>query len=209
MCTIKNIDECDILTEEVAILKCYDMEMENKDMNITVYCGSRFGEKSVFKDKAIELGNWIVESGHSLVYGGGNVGLMGTVANTVLEGGAKVYGIIPEFLLDQEKGHEGLYTLEIVSSMPERKTRMINLGDAFIALPGGPGTLEEISEIISLRRLNRTEKPCILYNIEGFYEPLRKLLEEMVAADFLPAEDLDKVVFASNLDEIKAALCEK
>ena len=206
MCTIKNIDECDILTEEVAILKCYDMEKENKDMNITVYCGSRFGEKSVFKDKAIELGNWIVEGGHSLVYGGGNVGLMGTVANTVLEGGAKVYGIIPEFLLDQEKGHDGLYTLEIVSSMPERKTRMINLGDVFIALPGGPGTLEEISEIISLRRLNRTEKPCILYNIEGFYEPLRKLLEEMVAVDFLPAEDLDKVVFASNLDEIKAAL---
>ena len=126
--------------------------------------------------------------------------------NTVLEGGAKVYGIIPEFLLDQEKGHEGLYTLEIVKSMPERKTRMINLGDAFIALPGGPGTLEEISEIISLRRLNRTEKPCILYNIEGFYEPLKKLLEDMVAADFLPAEDLNKVVFASNLDEIKAAL---
>ena len=93
--------------------------------------------------------------------------------------------------------------------MPERKTRMINLGDAFIALPGGPGTLEEISEIISLRRLNRTEKPCILYNIDGFYEPLRKLLEEMVAADFLPAEDLSKVVFASNLDEIKAALGEE
>lgn len=209
MCTIKNIDECDILPEEVAILKCYDMEKENKDMNITVYCGSRFGEKSVFKDKAIELGNWIVEGGHSLVYGGGNVGLMGTVANTVLEGGAKVYGIIPEFLLDQEKGHAGLYTLEIVKSMPERKTRMINLGDAFIALPGGPGTLEEISEIISLRRLNRTEKPCILYNIEGFYEPLRKLLEEMVAADFLPAEDLSKVVFASDIDEIKAALGEK
>ena len=166
-------------------------------MNITVYCGSRFGEKPVFKDRAVELGSWIVESGHNLVYGGGNVGLMGTVANTVLEGGAKVYGIIPEFLLDQEKGHEGLYTLEIVKSMPERKTRMINLG-----------TLEEISEIISLRRLNRTEKPCILYNIEGFYEPLRKLLEEMVAADFLPAEDLSKVVFASNLDEIKAALGE-
>ena len=209
MCTIKNIDECDILTEEVAILKCYDMEKENKDMNITVYCGSRFGENSVFKDRAVELGSWIVESGHNLVYGGGNVGLMGTVANTVLEGGAKVYGIIPEFLLDQEKGHEGLYTLEIVKSMPERKTRMINLGDAFIALPGGPGTLEEISEIISLRRLNRTEKPCILYNIEGFYEPLRKLLEEMVAADFLPAEDLSKVVFVSNLDEIKAALGEE
>ena len=190
------------------ILKCYDTEKEKKDMNITVYCGSRFGEKSVFKDRAVELGNWIVESGHNLVYGGGNVGLMGTVANTVLEGGAKVYGIIPEFLLDQEKGHEGLYTLEIVKSMPERKTRMINLGDAFIALPGGPGTLEEISEIISLRRLNRTEKPCILYNIEGFYESLKKLLEDMVASDFLPAEDLNKVVFANNLDEIKVALGE-
>ena len=191
---------------QTMILQYYDMEKEKKDMNITVYCGSHFGENSVFKDRAIELGNWIAESGHSLVYGGGNVGLMGTVANTVLEGGAKVYGIIPEFLLDQEKGHEGLYTLEIVKSMPERKTRMINLGDAFIALPGGPGTLEEISEIISLRRLNRTDKPCIVYNIEGFYEPLKKLLDEMVSADFMPAEDLDKVIFANNLDEVKAAI---
>ena len=178
-------------------------------MNITVYCGSHFGENTVFKDRAIELGNWIAESGHSLVYGGGNVGLMGTVANTVLEGGAKVYGIIPEFLLDQEKGHEGLYTLEIVKSMPERKTRMINIGDAFIALPGGPGTLEEISEIISLRRLNRTEKPCIVYNIEGFYDSLKKLLDEMVSADFMPVEDLDKVIFANNLDEVKVAIGEK
>lgn len=191
------------------ILELYDMEKEKKDMNITVYCGSRFGEKSEFKDRAIELGKWIVESGHSLVYGGGNVGLMGTVANTVLEGGAKVYGIIPEFLLEQEKGHEGLYTLEIVQSMPERKTRMIKLGDAFIALPGGPGTLEEISEIISLRRLNRTEKPCIVYNIEGFYDSLKKLIDEMVDDGFLPAEDLSKVVFVSNLDEIKAVLDEK
>ena len=194
---------------QAMILQYYDMEKEKKDMNITVYCGSHFGENSVFKDRAIELGNWIAESGHSLVYGGGNVGLMGTVANTVLEGGAKVYGIIPEFLLDQEKGHEGLYTLEIVKSMPERKTRMINLGDAFIALPGGPGTLEEISEIISLRRLNRTDKPCIVYNIEGFYEPLKKLLDEMVSADFMPAEDLDKVIFANNLDEVKVAIGEK
>ena len=191
------------------ILQYYDTEKEKKDMNITVYCGSRFGEKSVFKDRAIELGNWIAESGHSLVYGGGNVGLMGTVANTALEGGAKVYGVIPEFLLDQEKGHEGLYTLEIVESMPERKTRMINLGDAFVALPGGPGTLEEISEIISLRRLNRTEKPCIVYNIDGFYDPLKRLLDEMVAADFLPAENLDKVIFANNLDEIKVAIGER
>ena len=191
------------------ILELYEMEKEKKDMNITVYCGSRFGEKAVFKHRALELGNWIANSGHSLVYGGGNVGLMGAVANTVLEAGAKVYGIIPEFLLDQEKGHEGLYTLEIVESMPERKTRMINLGDAFIALPGGPGTLEEISEIISLRRLNRTEKPCIVYNIDGFYDPLKNLLDEMVAADFLPAEDLSKVVFATDIDEIKAALGEK
>ena len=191
------------------ILELYEMEKEKKDMNITVYCGSRFGEKAEFKNRALELGNWIANSGHSLVYGGGNVGLMGAVANTVLEAGAKVYGIIPEFLLDQEKGHEGLYTLEIVESMPERKTRMINLGDAFIALPGGPGTLEEISEIISLRRLNRTEKPCIVYNIDGFYDPLKNLLDEMVAADFLPAEDLSKVIFASDIDEIKAALGEK
>lgn len=194
---------------QAMILKYYDMEKEKKEMNITVYCGSRLGEKSVFKDMAIELGNWIAKSGHSLVYGGGNVGLMGTVANTVLEGDGKVYGIIPEFLLDQEKGHEGLYTLEIVESMPERKTRMINLGDAFIALPGGPGTLEEISEIISLRRLNRTEKPCIVYNIDGFYDPLKKLLDEMVSDDFLPAENLDKVIFANNLDEIKVAIGER
>ena len=188
------------------VLKLYNTVKENKDMNITVYCGSRFGEKSVYKDRAIELGHWIAVNGHSLVYGGGNVGLMGTVANTVLKGGAMVYGIIPDFLMEQEKGHDGLYILEVVKSMPERKTRMINLGDAFIALPGGPGTLEEISEIISLRRLNRVDKPCIVYNIDGFYEPLRNLISEMVAAGFLPSEDSSKLVFAESLVDIIKAL---
>lgn len=175
-------------------------------MNITVYCGSRFGDNPEFRNRAVELGEWIADNKYNLVYGGGNVGLMGLVANTVLDKGARAYGIIPEFLLDQEKGHHGLYKLEIVKSMPERKTRMITLGDAFIAMPGGPGTLEEISEIMSLRRLNRIEKPCIIYNIDGFYDNLKQAVEVMADSEFIPREELAKFNFATNIDEIAKAL---
>ena len=172
-------------------------------MNITVYCGSTMGNDPIYAKAAKELGEWICARGHSMVYGGGNIGLMGLIADTVLSGGGAVTGVIPEFLLEAEKGHEGLHTLEIVSSMSERKNRMMELGDAFIAMPGGTGTLEEISEAVSLQKLGILNKPCIFYNINGFYEPLRRMFHDMQAAGFSTAEDIRRIRFVSGTQDLE------
>lgn len=175
-------------------------------MNITVYCGSSMGSDPDYKKAAEALGLWIAGNGHTLVYGGGNIGLMGIIADTVLENGGKVIGIIPDFLLHCEQGHEGLHTLEVVHSMSTRKSRMIELGDAFIAMPGGIGTLEEITEVLTLKRLGRTEKRAFLYNINGYYEPLRGTFRRMVEKEFLPEEEMELFEFVANVDELDEAL---
>ena len=128
------------------------------------------------------------------------------IADTVLENGGKVIGIIPDFLLHCEQGHEGLHTLEVVHSMSTRKSRMIELGDAFIAMPGGIGTLEEITEVLTLKRLGRTEKRAFLYNINGYYEPLRGTFRQMVEKEFLPEEEMELFEFVANVDELDEAL---
>jgi len=175
-------------------------------MNIAVYCGSRMGKDPEYASAAVRLGQWICRRGHGMVYGGGNIGLMGLIADTVLEGGGAVTGVIPEFLIEAEVGHEGLHTLEVVQTMTERKNRMMELAQAFIAMPGGTGTLEEIAEVISLQKLGLQDKPCIFYNIKGFYEPLRQMLADMTAADFLTAEDFRKIHFISQPEELEQIL---
>lgn len=175
-------------------------------MKIAVYCGSRMGRASAYEEAASALGHWIAANGHTLVYGGGNIGLMGVVADTVLADGGRVIGVIPEFLLEHEKGHEGLHTLEIVSSMSERKNRMIELADLYVALPGGPGTLEEIAEVISLRRLHLHDKPCVLFNCGGYYEPLRALFAQMCGEGFLPAGEDGTLVSLITVPEDLSAL---
>ena len=175
-------------------------------MNITVYCGSRMGNDPDFVTAAEELGQWIAARGYGMVYGGGNVGLMGVIADEVLAGGAPVTGVIPEFLIEAEKGHEGLHTLEVVQTMSQRKNRMLELGDAFLAMPGGTGTLEEIAEVMSLLKLQLHDKPCIFYNINGFYEPLRQMLQDMAGAGFLEEEDLDKIRFVRQPEELEPIL---
>lgn len=175
-------------------------------MNITVYCGSRMGSEPAFAEAAKELGEWIAANGHGMVYGGGNIGLMGLIADTVLAGGGPVVGVIPEFLIEAEKGHEGLHTLEVVQSMPQRKTRMMALGDAFLAMPGGTGTLEEIAEAISLQKLGLHGKPCVFYNVNGFFEPLRRMLEDMVRAGFTEEEDLQRIRFIERPEELEEIL---
>lgn len=175
-------------------------------MNITVYCGSSMGSDPEYKIAAEQLGMWIATNGHTLVYGGGNVGLMGIIADTVLQNGGRVIGIIPEFLLHCEQGHEGLHSLEVVDSMSVRKKRMIELGDAFIAMPGGIGTLEEITEVLTLRRLRQTEKRAFLYNINEYYEPLRCTFQQMVDKDFLPQEEMELFEFVRNVGELEQAL---
>ena len=153
--------------------------------SICVYCGSNPGSKPAYAERAIALGTRIAREGLRLVYGGGNVGLMGTVANAVLEAGGQVTGVIPKQLADWEVAHRGLTELEIVGSMHERKMRMFQLSDAFVALPGGFGTMEEIFEMLTWRQLGISNKPCAFLDIEGFYAPLIGMIDRMVAERFL------------------------
>ena len=175
-------------------------------MNITVYCGSGTGNREIYRDASVALGHWIAGNGHTLVYGGGNIGLMGILADTVLRDGGRVIGVIPEFLLQHEHGHEGLHTLEIVPDMSKRKNRMIDLGDAYIAMPGGTGTLEEIAEAISQRRLRIHDNPCIFYNVDGFYDMMKPVFARMVEDDFCPKEDVSLIHYAADVNEIAEIL---
>lgn len=175
-------------------------------MNITVYCGASMGNNERYIEAARELGEWIAANGHALVYGGGNIGLMGIIADTVLENGGEVIGVIPTFLLEAERGHSGLHTLEVVESMQVRKARMIELGDAFIAMPGGLGTLEEIAEVISQRRLNLIDSPCVFYNIDGYYDMMKPVFDKMVECEFLPEKDVTNICYAADVSELDAIL---
>ncbi|MFC6993993.1 LOG family protein [Streptococcus loxodontisalivarius] len=175
-------------------------------MRVTVYLGASLGKDDSFKEATLELGQWLVDSGYDLVYGGSKVGLMGILADTVLAGGRQVFGYIPTFLRDREIAHAGLTDLTVVETMSERKQLMIEKGDILLALPGGPGTLEEISEAISLARVGQHDKPCILLNINGYYNPLKAQFEAMVASGFLDAKVAQKTLFADNLDQIERFL---
>ena len=149
-------------------------------MNITVYLGSSIGDDPDYRKEAEHLGEWIGKNGHRLVYGGSHLGLMGVLSNAVLDSGGTVTGVMPEFMI--ASGRAGGKSIELirVKDMAERKKKMLELGDAFIALPGGPGTLEEISEAISQSRLGRSEKECFLYDVDGYYDDLRRMLLKMI-----------------------------
>ena len=170
-------------------------------MNVTVYLASRHGTDPGYTELARQLGTWIGQH-HTLIYGGGTTGLMGELADAALEQGGMVIGVIPRFLASKEIMHDSLTETFTVSTMAERKTKMMEMGEAFIALPGGPGTLEEIAEIISLKRLRRIDAPCIIYNYKGFYDPLRTLLYDMVKSDFSSYEDTDRIHFVDDIREI-------
>ena len=159
-------------------------------MNVCVFCGSSKGKNPVFAEAARELGALLAKNSHALVYGGGNVGLMGIVADSVMEHHGEVFGIIPQFLLDREVGHTKITRLEVVQSMHQRKQRMADLANAFIALPGGWGTLEEVAEILTWRQLGLISQPVILLNINGFFTPLVKQLDAMYEEGFVRKEYL-------------------
>lgn len=171
-------------------------------MNITVYCGSKVGN-SDYKKSAQILGEWIAKNGNRLVYGGGKTGLMGIVADTVLENQGEVIGVTTDFLVEREVAHRGLTKLEIVETVSIRKSRMIELGEAFIALPGGPGTLDEITEVISLAQIGKLNKPCIFFNYNGYYQSVKSMYDEMNANGFLNDEDRKLVLFSEDLKEIE------
>jgi uncharacterized protein (TIGR00730 family) len=153
-----------------------------------VYCGSNAGAKPIYTERAMALGTRLALDGIALVYGGGNVGLMGVVADAVLEAGGEVIGVIPEQLVNWEVAHKGLTRLEVVGSMHERKARMFDLADGFVALPGGFGTLDEMFEMLTWRQLGIGDKPCAFLDVDGFYAPLITMLDRMVEERFLHAD---------------------
>jgi len=172
-------------------------------MNIAVYCGASIGNNAAYREAAQLIGKWIADENHTLVYGGGKAGLMGIVADEVLMNGGEVIGIIPTFLVDRELSHPNLTQLEIVNSMSERKNRMIELGECYIALPGGPGTLEEISEVISWARIGQHQHPCILFNVNGYYDKLKQFFDDMVHNGFLGEADKSIMLFTDSIEEVE------
>ena len=175
-------------------------------MNITVYLGASSGNSPALEQAVRALGAWIGESGNALVYGGSKNGLMGALAESVLASGGRATGVEPQVFVDQGFLYDELTELIVTRDFPERKAKMLELGDAFIAFPGGTGTLEEISEVMSMCALGHLDAPCILYNLNGYYDDLRSLLRRMVDAG-LSTEDRQRgIFFASTLDEIRELL---
>lgn len=175
-------------------------------MNITVYLGANEGNDPFLKEAVRELGVWIGTNGNTLVYGGSKSGLMGELAESVLQAGGKVIGVEPQFFIDAGFVYDEITELITTKDMSERKAKMIELGDAFIAFPGGTGTLEEITEVMSKVSLGHLDAPCILYDLDGYYAGLKALLAHMVEMGLSSPERQSGIYFVKNLDEIKSIL---
>ncbi len=173
---------------------------------IALYCGSRSGSNPVYQEKAIALAKGIADQGFGLVYGGASIGLMGQVADAVVQNGGETVGVIPEFMLDYEIAHNSLTELYIVRTMHERKAMMAERASAFVALPGGLGTLEEILEIATWGQLNQHQKPMMLYNVNGFYNALIAQLDHAVQEGFLPPQHRAKLIVCNSSQQIFSAL---
>ena len=163
---------------------------------VCVFCGSSQGEKPFYQDVAHALGKELVARGIGLVYGGGNIGLMSVIAETVLAGGGEVLGVIPEFMAEKELARQDLTELHIVGSMHERKALMADLSDAFLAMPGGYGTLEEFCEMITWKQLRIHKKPCGLLNVEGFFDALLRFVDHQVLEGFVTHENREYILTA-------------
>ncbi len=177
-------------------------------MNITVYLGAYEGNDLLIKEAVLELGTWIGESGHRLVYGGSKAGLMGLLAESVVSAGGEAIGVEPAFFVEQELQYEELTQLIVTRDMAERKAKMVELGNAFIALPGGTGTLEEITEIMSKTSLRQLDSPCIIYNHNGYYNGLKQLLENMIEHGLSTKERQSRIFFAESIADITGILKE-
>jgi uncharacterized protein (TIGR00730 family) len=170
--------------------------------SICVFAGSAQGTKASYSKSAIDLGQEIAKRNYTMVYGGGSKGLMGVVADAVLKGGSSVTGVITEKLHDVEVGHKNLTSLEIVSSMHERKSRMAELSDAIISLPGGVGTWEEFFEALAWNQLGIYSKPIVLYNIDDYYSKLFEFTQFSVQEGFLPETTHEELFISKSLEEI-------
>jgi uncharacterized protein (TIGR00730 family) len=169
---------------------------------ICVYCGSSVGARPAYKQTAQRLGELMAERGIGLVFGGGCVGLMGVVADAALAQGGEAIGVIPQSLVRREIGHRGVTKLHVVETMHQRKSLMADLSDAFIALPGGYGTLEEICETITWSQLGIQQKPCGLLNIENYWDGMLQFLDHAVREDFVRPENRGLVLVASTPEQM-------
>lgn len=171
-------------------------------MNITVFLASSEGRTAAIREALTALAAWIGEAGHTLVYGGSKVGLMGVLAETAKAHGARVIGIEPQFFIDACVQFDGADELIATKDMAERKDRLIHMADAVVVFPGGVGTLEELSQTLSMLNLGHAATKCVIYNVNGYYDSLRALLDGMVREGFYRAESRDAVRFADSLDEV-------
>jgi len=176
------------------------------DFTLCVFCGASPGVDPRFMEAARRVGSWIGTQGHRLVYGGGRSGLMGAVADAALAAGARVTGVIPERLMALEVGHVGIHDLRVVSSMHERKRQMAEAAHAFVALPGGLGTLEELFEIWTWRQLGYHRRPVGLLNTAGFHDPLLAFLDAVCAAGFVRREQIDQLIVDDDPERLLARL---
>jgi uncharacterized protein (TIGR00730 family) len=170
--------------------------------SVCVFCGGNLGARPSYGAAAGRLGELLVERGLSLVYGGAHVGLMGIIADTVLGKGGKVFGVIPTFLAGKEIAHQGLADLRVVASMHERKALMAERADAFVALPGGFGTLDELFEILTWAQLGLHQKPCGVLNIDGYFDGLLSYLDHAAAEALLKAEHRAMLIVATEPGEL-------
>jgi len=169
---------------------------------VGIFCGSRIGARPEYMAAARACGQELARRGMGMVYGGGNVGLMGACADAVLEGGGRVIGVIPEFLQVPEIMHEGITETVIVDDLFERKAVMIERADAFIALPGGIGTYDELLEVVAWRQLGQIRQPIGLLDVGGYFAPLRALIEHTVAEGFLSVGEYEHIVFERDIVEL-------
>ena len=179
---------------------------ESTPSSLCVFCGARFGTDPAARDIAVQLGELLARKDITLVYGGGGVGLMGLVANAALNGGGRVVGIIPQFLLRREAGHPALTETVVVETMHERKLQMFERSDAFVVLPGGLGTLEELFEVLSWRTLGLHTKPIVIVDQGGYWEPLAALLRSVVEGGFAERSHLDHLAFIRDLKDLLPAI---
>ncbi len=171
-------------------------------MRLCVYCGSSSGRRPHFRKAAASFGERLAGEGIGLVFGGGHIGLMGVVADAVLANGGEAIGVIPQALVDRELAHGSLSELHVVGSMHERKARMAELSDGFVALPGGAGTLDEMFEQWTWAQLGIHAKPCAFLNVRGYFDPLRAMVETMVGEGFISRQDADIARFDEDADAL-------
>jgi uncharacterized protein (TIGR00730 family) len=174
--------------------------------SVCVYCGSALGLNPRHGEAARRLGRDLAEHGIDLVYGGGNIGLMGRIADAVLEAGGRVIGVIPEHLRALEKGHQGITELRIVGSMHERKNLMFELSDAFVILPGGFGTLDEAFEMLTWRQLGLHDKPILFVDIDGYWMPFNHLVDHFIRAGFARESSRRLFTVVGEVEDVVRAL---